>query len=771
MKMTFKRILTMTLVIVMLFLATVPVFAAGEVEEEYLSDLRIIYADSVEGAVEVLDDSELEGYKLFNANLNENTGKKGVWLAYKTTTDVEDAITDIAIMQMNGGYNEGNYQEMIKQSYDEYLKFGENYLTAIDHFNKGIDAGHYLSEIAHRQLNFYNVVTEGIEEIPEFEGERLGDIFYDGIDASDLATMFMEGNSYALSNIRSLIAMGVSYNEDGKTYLEHVAIEAEKYTADKTIYDNEDYNGLAGSIASTISTFKAMFKEYEAYESELNYEDEDFTDLEIQYMEYMYVAKLMRGVDYLNGKTLYQFCMDYKINKEDYSEIYPLVAALNEGQVAVTKVNHYYDVVRYSSSIKSSEVLDEELNAAEEKYGDNPFNVYAGVDRSIYRDTFALTSEAYRSNAFTEEGLAAYLGRDELINASMNIMGVAGIAVLSITGAYHISEKVAINRVMDKFYEQGNRYFDANFITNSNNKSVTLTQFLDEIFEEYTIPGYDGVDLSKYAAQQKLDIIGDIINKDPDFFPTFDKEKIFAVKDKWTNIQRHDPVIKSAKEAADSAQEHYAYSTSDLGAFYVIGGLMALASAIRLGIEIYNYYHPTYDDIPTAMVDLIDTVDGDRYIKYDVVYEAEPKADGTYIAADLNAFQANRWNAMYYTKSYEAGKPLLADEFVVSNTSNVPADKHMPVHRFGEVVCYNLNKYNFNDDHSIFLSVKQSDNQKSAVADVPAVVGSVFSAGYMILAGGIGIAAGVGGTIGTMEIIKRRKSKSQVDPEAEPTAE
>ena len=62
-----------------------------------------------------------------------------------------------------------------------------------------------------------------------------------------------------------------------------------------------------------------------------------------------------------------------------------------------------------------------------------------------------------------------------------------------------------------------------------------------------------------------------------------------------------------------------------------------LASAIRLGYEIYNYYHPKYSDIPTAMVDLIDTVDGDRYIKYDVVYEAEPQADGTFIAADLNA--------------------------------------------------------------------------------------------------------------------------------------
>jgi hypothetical protein len=127
---------------------------------------------------------------------------------------------------------------------------------------------------------------------------------------------------------------------------------------------------------------------------------------------------------------------------------------------------------------------------------------------------------------------------------------------------------------------------------------------------------------------------------------------------------------------------------------------------------------------------------------------------------------------MYYTKSYEAGKPLLADEFVISTTNNVPAEKYAPVHRFGEVVSYNLNKYNFNDDHTIYLSVKQSDNQKKAVADVPQIVGSIFSIGYMVLAGGIGIAAGVGGTFGTMEIIKRRKNKTNTEAEAEePTAE
>ena len=252
----FKSIISMMLVLAMLFLATVPVFAAGADEEEYLSDLRIVYADNYSEAVAILAECDLEGYKVLNDNLNENTGKIGVWLAYKTTTDIEDAITDIAVMQMNGGYNEGNYQEMIKQSYAEYVAMGENYDIAIEYFAAAYNAGHYLSNIANRQLNFYNIVTEGIEEIPDFEGERLGDIFLDGIDATELATMFMEGNSYALDNIRSLIAMGVSYNEDGMTYLEKVAEEAEKLIANPDVYENESYGEMAELIAPVIIVFR-----------------------------------------------------------------------------------------------------------------------------------------------------------------------------------------------------------------------------------------------------------------------------------------------------------------------------------------------------------------------------------------------------------------------------------------------------------------------------------------------------------------------------------
>ena len=771
-KMT-KRIISMMLTVCLLFLASVPVFAADE-DEEYLSDLRLIYADDYDEAEEILEESELEGYVIFDANLNENTGKTGVYLAFKTTTDIEAAITDIAIMQMNGGYNEGNYQEMIAQSLAEYEKMGANYLDAINYFREGYNAGNYLSEIAYRQLNFYNVVTEGVDEIPEFEGERIGDIFLDGIDLNDLATMFMQGNVYALNNIRSLLAMGVSYNADGKTYLEKVGVEAEKYNADKTVYNNENYSELATMIAPSITVIRDMLKELEAHKVDLNYDDDELTDLEYKYMENLLISEMLQDVNYLDGKTLYDFCLNYTAG-DDNSNLYPLVAALNDGQIAMTRVAHYYDVVRYSMTLETNEDIDTALAEAEEKYGDAPFNVYEGVDRTIFYDTFALTSAAYRADAYTESGLSAalYSGNLSALNIAATVVGGVGAGIFAAGLIKHGYTKFSVGRASSRLeslrtdafnnafrgeydFAVGDDLFDA---------TDSVSYFQDGLMESgYELPQnfqsmtfeqkYDA--LNQIFVENQKALSGTRLSKD---FTNFKTE----VNDYLMQNREYADAVSKTNNVATNSGMNVVYG------MYIAGGLMMLVSAITLGIQIYNYYHPDYDDIPTAMVDLIDTKDGDRYIKYDVVYEVECNEDGGYSAADLNAFSAERWNAMYYTKSYEAGKPLLADEFVISTNNNMPEENHAPVHRFGEVVSYNLNKYNFNDDHSIYLSVKQSDNQKSAVADVPEVIGSVFSAGYYFLAGGVGIAAGVGGTIGTMEIIKRRKNKTI--PKAEATEE
>ena len=765
MKKVWISLLAVILSVSMIFCSALPIFAVDG--EEYLCDLRIIYAEDYDEAKEILADSEFSDYQLLKENLNEDSDEIGVWLAYKTTTDIEDAITDIAVMQMGGGYQEGNYQEMIKKSYDEYVEKGEVYLTAIKYFANAYDEGHFMAEIAFRQLNFYVIESVGIpeDEIPDFEGELLGDIFLDNVTAEELATMFMEGNSYALRNIRALLAMGVSYNEDGLTYLDKVAVEVENVTDDPLYYANEDYDDMAALISPTITVFRDMFKELESHEDELNYEDEEFTDSEMQYLEYKAIAEMMRNVNYLNGKTLYDFCKEYKVNEEDYSALYPLVAALNEGQLAMAKVAHFYDVVRYSAptdSYPEEDILDQ-LELLEDEYEDTPFNVYTGVDRTIYRGSFALTSAADRADAFTESGLMGTLfeGQNRALNITFGVTGCVGAGILLGAIAANIYVKLpawkAIHAYESTLKNTAESWAQTNVLKGwssmaGSSPNAAANQVLSQV--------YNGNGYLKWSFQEKLQYLEKLeLNNQ---LTTQQAHVVYNMREQLMDVQSNSHHIQSLQKRAEEATEAAADSMGVVGALYVVGGVLVLVSAITLGISVYNYYHPDYDDIPVAMVDLIETADGDRYIKYDAVFEAEEQKDGSYAVGDLNAFAGHRWNALYYTKSYEAGKPLLADEFVVSNTSNQPKDNYMPVHRFGENTCYNLNKYNFEDDTAIYLSVKQSENQKAAVADVPTLVGSMFGTGMLVLAGGIGAIAGIGGTLATVGIVNKKK-KAKAD--------
>ena len=777
MKKIFKSIICAVLVISMLIAAVVPAFAA-ETEEEYISELRLVYAKNYKEAKDIIAASEFKDYKILRENLNEDTGNVGVWIAYKTTTDIEDAITDISVMQMCGGYKTGNYQEMIQNSYESYVKMGDTYLKAINYFLKGYNAGHFLSKSAYRQLNFYNVVSEGVptEKIPAFEGERLGDIFKDGITKYELATMFFEGNLYALQNIRSLIAMGVSYNEDGKTYLDKVEIAAANTYLEPC--NDRNYDELAALIAPSITVIKDMLKELANYESEFNYTDDEFTDKEISHAENKAIADMLREVDYINGKTLYQFCLDFVNDKDDYSSLYPLVTALNDGQIAMTQVAHYYDVIRYSMSTYPEDLINSEIEAQEEIYSESPFNVYSGVDRSIYGGTFALTNNAYRSDVYGEgDYIDALFGDDRGFSSTLSIVGGAvgtGLFVWAIVerGSENASIAPAAAEAAKKAAE-------------------TVKSATDAIASKSLVTNSLGSKISVHMASgwTEVSTYGDLINAlfikhhalgsvRVHLYSTFEKYQMLVAKsgsfarDDMGALKLIHARFKEASNGELTSLKAYK-ATVDAGTashftsnvLFAVGGIVLLVSALNMFRTVYNYYHPDFEDVPLALVDMINTVDGDRYIKYDVVYNAETNSDGVYEAADLNAFEGERWNALYYTKSYEAGKPLLADGFSLSNRNNTPKDNYAPVHRFGEVVCYDLNKYNFDCDTNIFLSVKQSKNDKAAVADVPEVVGSMFSAGMLVLSGGIGLALGVGGTITTQRILKKKRDKTG-DPDA-----
>lgn len=710
------------------------VIHADNVEETYLSDLRIVYADNFKDAQKALKGTEFEEYQLFNANLNKGTGEVGVWLAYKTTTDVEDAITDLSVIQMGAGYRDGNYQKMLEESRREYEAMGEIYLDAIDYFIDAYDNGDFLAECAYRQLNFY---------YDEDSDMTLGDLFLRGIGADGLATIFLEGNLYALANIRSLLAQGVSYNESGLTYLELVSQFAAEFVAsgeDTELPDGENPDELALLIAATLVNLGKSFLELEAVEAELNYEDEDLTQLEINYMETMALATMLRDVDYLNGESLYDFCTSYELDENDITCLYPLVSALNDGQRALTQVFHYYDVLRYSMSAYPEEYIIEEIENAEAVYGKAPFSIYAGVDRSIFDGTFAVTNAAYRAEGYSDKTLFQFFFNEE-VNAwrlyDIIICG-AGIGFLSYAIVNSVSAARAMKRISNTIYDTF-----ANGITSSDLLPMTMTNedFLNLLIDQYKI---DVTGAKTFA--EKFSYVSNQFEIGALKFSAAHETAFAEVSQDFIMAQDTLKTMQSEEMARRSKETVFGTMTPGMvsAVMYVASGIMLLYTAINLLVNLYCYYNPDYDDIPAAMVDCLSTIDGDRYIKYDAVTMIDETDDGQYYPADLNAFEAQRWNALYYTKSYEAGKPLLAT-FSISYNNNAAPDGYFPVHRFGEKVCFDLNKHNFDSDSArIYLSVKQSDNQKSAVADVPPVVGSMLSTEYIFLSAGCGMLVGAG---------------------------
>ena len=97
-----KRIISMLLIVATL-LTTFAVNVSAASNEEFISEVALVYEDSIEEAKAAIAGTD---WKLLEYDLNPNADAMfddGVYLIYKTSTNVEDAITDLRVMDMYGG--------------------------------------------------------------------------------------------------------------------------------------------------------------------------------------------------------------------------------------------------------------------------------------------------------------------------------------------------------------------------------------------------------------------------------------------------------------------------------------------------------------------------------------------------------------------------------------------------------------------------------------------------------------------------------------------
>ena len=157
MKKAWLKIVSLVLVISTLF-STLPMTAFAEgaaAEEVYIKSVQLARADSKVEAKSLLED---EGYIFLDANLNEGTGEDGIWLGYTTTTNPEEAIYDMKLMNMNGGFTLTSMEEALAAQEGIFAQMATDLNYLVEEFIEAYDEESIPAQKAYQSLNFFRVV-------------------------------------------------------------------------------------------------------------------------------------------------------------------------------------------------------------------------------------------------------------------------------------------------------------------------------------------------------------------------------------------------------------------------------------------------------------------------------------------------------------------------------------------------------------------------------------------------------------------------------------
>ena len=676
-----KVLISMILVVTMCVTMMTPASAARVTY--YLSDLKMAEANTADEAKKLLTDA---GYEILDKNLNPG-GSKAVYLGYKKSTNVDDAITDVRVMNMQGGFNISDYETIVADALQTYKKEVDNIRIAAKEFAENYKAGKREALIAYRQLNYYYVEIDKKQV-------KMGDYMLNFPEKNEgFADILLKGNTNILDNIRILLSMGVA---DGGDLIERIKASV----ADESVYTKDMYYDKAKELTGKIKQLMKMLDEARAEIEEIE-ADPDMSEDEKKLALIMpeYIVTLLLSFDMILesipcGDTNYS---DYFASTADpdYKKLYPFVDAMTAGQSAMAVSGQIHSVLVYNAVEMSDEELEAELTAVEENL--DPMSVYFGTDMNLLEGAIGVTSDAIREEAATgNQWFACFTGNQALDLTISSLFGAGGVALASVSihflkQQYAVSQTVMPEDIATRIY---------NINSNIRGKEMDLRLNI--------------IDSKQYAAR-----------------------------------------VKGLENTKAELSSPYTVSTTKV-VFSSLGlavGLAMIAFSVYSIVQIVDKYNPKYTKIPSNMVDTVETSNGNRFINYTVVNSLYKDGNETpEKPGDTNGYEGKQWNAIYYTKSYEAGKCMTATGYFIDSASNF--GKYTPVAAFGTKNCYDLNSFNDNDStENIYVAFGNSSNKKTAETSVPTVVGSIFAYGAMAISGVTGL--GLGMCI--MSLIKRKK--------------
>lgn len=784
-----KKILSVVLagamVICLSMAAGVPVKAyADEAEDDnkYVSDVFIAYGKSEKEAAKWLTDHGWEpvagdfnaGKASFFDNNDIQDQNVAAVMGIKRTSDEKDAITDMAVMNMTGGYSLPQYQDLVNQKKAEINEFINNFQVVIDeyraNYNKEDNSlNKKRAQVTHDMLNkFYDGDPEDPVGVHD-TGMKLGDFFLASTrqegdeNGGDLEQMMLESSGPAMLIVEIFLALGADPSED--TWLERasgltgdeLAENLVKYAPEAEGQDvapsavpqylGQKYGDTAATLADQWSEIHEEMTWYETYSNEHDLwskEDEDaeayaarkaeyfkgtedesgFSEDEDRYNADEILYNNLYDVAYEGdwGKTMGDFFnpadgSDY--GQQDY--FLPMAAALSPGQRAAMdflSLNMLLNI-----GFGNEEALESAQPDIKEILGDaEEMDIFTGVNREAFRTGVAITSEAL---------MEEHAGKGQAFDQIWDNTGIVAITSYAAAGVGIIS--MIAGRVM-------------------------------------VAKGYD--------------------------FGIYDIQRIRARLDSFDPVER-----QLARGDLKRAYKDATVTKMGVAGRWVmgIGGALLLGAAIVKGVQMWKYYQRTMKPIPRMIVDESDIVtyltdektgkplldengnqkkniDFNTFEYYTAVKCNRPDVgeigdwqDGVkeykndehycYDVADLNADMGQEWLALYTVKSSNKGDPVLADSLTLQyGKKDMPKGCKKAMHLFTYT-----NAVDLGDTAWAFNNKKKGvyffwDEDVGAFAPKTA---SSFTAGNLAMAGIGGLILGIAAT--TLVLTKKRRKD---EPEA-----
>ena len=745
MKHLLRGIIAVFLSVLMAALLPVQVYAE---KPDYISELKVGMGKTAGEAK-----AALKGYIILDTDLNQSAeggfgskGEKAVFLGYKTTKNADEAVTDLALMNMKGGYSVPMYDNMMDKNVKEKVEpFINGFLTTVSEYRENYysknSANSQRARYIYNALNkFYDDDTgKGLGDLLLNETKyEMGEAAYNALsdkekkEHADIVTIIAQSNGKATLMMENLLTRSADtdstnwferfsettydnmLNATGKTPTDARKALAKRYDDDAQLlckkwdelYEELQYYDAA---VQTLKDYdeKAVNAAIEAYENiedinndkEKSKVQEDHDKAVKQMIEAMRCTQIvlihdtLKDTTYADGGNMREFFMHTKEEVEaDTTMLYPLVASLSDGQREGLEFVTMRELFTIAFT-KEKGYKDVNLDILE------PLSIYDGVDRDIYKSGgVALTSDALRNDV------------EEIMLENASISGWTTFMVV-FTGVAFMALAVTLKMA-----------------------AVFKSKAVVQTFEHECMV----------------------------FVP--ETGSFSTVKETFTNNELE--ILYSGKSA-------FCKSLA-LGIGFGVAFLTAVTIVMTFK-DMAAHYNVEFTPIPHYIIDEKDLLGynekGERIVLknqtayYKVVECNRSEKDEFFntvgTCSDLNGDVGAQWLALYAVKN-EMCDPILASSLkAVVNQNDIPPGYQTGIHMFGTDTAFNLNSspYVWNKDAAkVQIYFKCDKNAKSTE------VGSNFTSGSLALSSCCGLIIGAFGTWVVINTVKKKKSKAENAP-------